>query len=72
MMKITLHYHDAETFEFDIDENGKPIQPKCSACGGSLTRQKCLFDMNPAHCPRHDQKTAYDKALQKWVDAEEK
>lgn len=33
--------------------------PSCSSCGANVMRPKCLFELNPADCPRHEQRDKY-------------
>jgi len=65
-MKVKLIYH--EVFEFDVDDSGRPIEPKCPECGAGIRRNKCLFELDPSRCPRHKLLRAYNIALKEFEE----
>jgi NAD-dependent SIR2 family protein deacetylase len=44
------------------------VVPKCPDCYSRVDRPKCLFELNPAHCPRHGIRHRWEKLRKEMRD----
>jgi hypothetical protein len=40
-------------------------EPKCSGCGAGIARPKCMFELSPVDCPRHEQRREWEQKMRR-------